>query len=203
MTKSNEGDPTQGVVDIDTFRYYVIGYTADVLANPPHRDLTLLGINRDFPELEELGPQIRLENCSWENVPETIQEVLMMSYESAKLPGEKHVTAIISRREIIFNLSSPSLNMDVDLFGETWIPFGVGLQLSDNPEFVFASKGNWYFNKHPAKTYMAMRGKTADEKREIFRNASNLSQVIPHTLHQLHDLVKLFEQSRENIVVVY
>lgn len=204
MAKSPEGNPTQGIVDIETFAHFLVEYTSEILINPRNQIYlvkSLDDLERNLPEeLKDLTPDVYLELCPWETVPESIQTIIKRGYASAELPEKKRIQVLIKRHEVFFLLKSPSIVDDMDTYGEELV-LNVGLQVSGDSSLLFAPVGMWFIHKTPASAALAMKGKTAEEKRAILQQTPPIAQIFPHTLPELNDLTKFLQQSRHTAIV--
>lgn len=107
---TNENGPTRGIVDIETFGYYVVGYVSAMLAS---RSRTISPNQRlmhyIFPDKDPLV-LLRLKGIPWDDVPDSLQKVLLLQYDSASLPGEKTVDTNVRPTGISLRLKEDELH---------------------------------------------------------------------------------------------
>lgn len=97
-------------MDIETFGYYVVGYVSAMLASrsrkiSPNQRL----MHYIFPDKDPLV-LLRLKGIPWDDVPDSIQKVLLLQYDRVSLPGEKTVDTNVSPTGISLRLKEDELH---------------------------------------------------------------------------------------------
>lgn len=160
MSNQAERDPAEGIIDIETFGLWVVGYKAHALANTERVVAKQVTITKEeYEDLFEGDPalidppaHLSLRACLWDEVPFSTQANLMQQYPSATLEGEKLVDVGFQDRRLTFQLNSPWIRRNVDTYGETEVPrHGLFLQIRDG-KFITGMpmpRGNWGFTNLP------------------------------------------------------
>lgn len=153
-----EVDPTRGIVDIETFVLYLVGYQANIIATRPSRWCKIL----DYPDLpftppDNPRPHVSLQEFPWQDTPESIQDIIALQYPAAAVNEEKSISLWLNIPEgtLSFTLESASLaegfragDYVFDRFAKIVIPStGLMLALRDNE---VAAKGQWIITQRPA-----------------------------------------------------
>lgn len=209
----NEGPPIGGIVDVDTFGYYVIGYMARLADNPPRKII----LPSQFPVAldqalreefqEEVGfvipSRIYLEGCPWVDTPAALQKVIGEQYDAARLNEDKTVSMRIQRSELLFTLVSPSVKRDIDTFGENLVYQGVSLALVDSTS---TKKGSWFIVKQNAvlkerrDDLLRLHGKIQEgdslssEEQSLWKKLTSGAYKRPASLPELHAVAEFMER---------
>ncbi|MCL5114062.1 MAG: hypothetical protein M1372_02755 [Patescibacteria group bacterium] len=211
----NEALPIGGIVDADTFGYYVIGYMSRLADNPPRKIVLpsqfpaalTQAIREEFQEKEEvefvIPSRIYLEGCPWTNTPAALQKVIGEQYDAARLNEDKTVNMRIQRSELLFTLVSPSVKRDIDTFGENLVYQGVSLALADS---ISTKKGSWFIVKQNA----VLKGKRDDllllhrkiqegesfspEEQSLWKKLTAGAYKRPASLPELHAVAEFMER---------
>ncbi len=204
---TNEGDPTVNIVDVDTFRYYVVGFRSTMLENKPRKRSPDSKIIRSiFPDSDP-SVLVRLRGIRWDDIPESLQQVLSMQYDSASLPIEKTVDIELSdATTILLRLNSPTIFGFSDAFGETLVWPGVTLNLADTAK---SKKGKWAITKMPNRIsgqidkgfQEGSMTQLNEEGKSLQREMRAFNQRKPAVLDELRDLARLMEKSKDKVEI--
>lgn len=197
---TTEGDPTRGVVDIETFGNWVKGHRDSLLVDP-----TIERFTNEVPAQSRLiGEQIvSIKEYPWEEVPSSLQEIIAMQYESAVLPDEnKRLNIDIGEEDLTFELVSSYTDGTVDAFAETYHSRGVKLYFLG----IELLRGQFSIVKAPyiekaevdniIKSGKGYKTIIEELKRKVSGNSREASANVETTLTHLHDVVRLLTKAR-------
>ncbi|MBI2329937.1 hypothetical protein HYU94_00930 [Candidatus Daviesbacteria bacterium] len=220
-----EADPTQGIVDIDTFALYLIGYRADVIATRPSCWHKIL----DHPDLpftppDNPRPWVSLHEVPWQDTPRSIQDIVALQYPVAAADEKKSISLWLNIPDgnLSFKLKSASLvegfraGSDVlDRRANIVIPTdGLALTLRDGK---LTPKGNWIITQRPANKaeiryinskLFNLGFESFNERIEaqLYRAIAKMMEapIEPEristqsaTLQELHDIVRILEKGKD------
>ncbi len=198
---NNRENPTEGIVDIDTFCLYIKSYVADLNENHPRRkDRRLTSVKNMFPDMD-LHPMIRLNKIPWAEVPQSLQDILGKHYDAAQLDEEKTISVDFSSKSLSFQLKSPHVRGFSDTYGED-LAVGVKLFLTGD------KKGKWRFLRmsYAIADKIARRAvenlAIAIEEWKSFLMENSTVVAFPSTLNELHDLARFLEKSKDRAEVL-
>ncbi len=204
----NAEDPTRGIVDIETLSFYIVGYLSNLSENGaprkkradtplPDMKFSETGLLNDM----ERTPNIHIFGVLWEMVPESVRNVLGKHYDAAGLAGEKSVDIHFYKQVIAFQMHSPQINEFTDLFGEAFTGLGPCLNLSNSSMAGKWVSARWARGMTEQVIQAIEKGIDAEEIHAMAQKAIKIEQI-PASLSDLHDVVKLIEQSKDKAVIV-
>ncbi|MBI4004532.1 hypothetical protein HY358_00170 [Candidatus Roizmanbacteria bacterium] len=163
MSQSSEV-PIGRIVDRETFGFYIVGYTAQIMNTAPRRLFSsdqwderfgqepISGLSADRI-LEFPSPLVTIEHCPWDAVPPSIQQMIQRQYPSAAVGEDQRIDATVSRRDIIFSLTNGFVKGRVDTFGEEYVGRGLLLLFGDEPDDAIIRPGDWRIARFPLSLY--------------------------------------------------
>lgn len=184
MTAPAEQDPGKRIVDIDTFASWMVDYrrtmfeqySMSIAGSIHHYEVGADGKTIHWDEIprptmwgKDTAYVVNLSlDVLWQDVPQSLREIMITQYNAALLDEEKTVHVDIGHDHIAFALHSPSVNFDIDMSSETLIhPTGVRLQFSD-VEDAPTPKGSWFISKKPiTEQHIASKTELAEAEWEM------------------------------------
>lgn len=136
-----------------------------------------------------------IRECSWEETPDSLRELLLNQYPAAQLPGQKHVDVSVRSTGIELNLKSDYTDGEKDHYAGYTIHGGVRLGLEDT---LTIRKGEWRMSRFPSDLLYSVVSKLAsgeeisDEEREVGE-----FKRLPASLGQLKDLTVMLERFKD------
>lgn len=204
MPSFKETDPTQSIVDDETFTWWVTGYRKAILEDPNTKRLRV-----------DLTPESQLEGFNflsiqqipWIEIPQSLQEIIAMQYEAATQPDQnKNIAMELEGNTITFTLNSPGIHRDIDIYGENNVYSGVRLLMDPG-------KVQWELFKAPAtlQSKLDTFNKTTKPNNDLidyFRQLVSIVRTVDlamtsmdTTLPQMHDVARLLVRERSRVLV--
>ncbi len=224
MLQPEADDPTKGIVDIDTFVPYLVGYRTEVIATRPSRWHKILSYpDLPFTPPDNPRPNVSLQQFPWQDTPKNIQNIVTLQYPAAAVDEEKSISLWLNipNGNISITLTSASVvegfragSYVFDKFARVVIPTaGLMLVLRDCES---TPKGHWFITQRPANEaemeYVGsklfnLKYESFSERTEsqIYRAITKMMRVPtepervaiqPATLVELHDIVRILEKSK-------
>lgn len=233
-----ELDPSKDIINLETFQSFMQNFRSRILEAPPHRKPfpnnlppdpanTAMYTTKDNPFHEEsiriqLKEIVFIDNIPWDSIPESLQRLLSVQYDSAGLDEDKKINIQIRRRDVRFFLESTHSRRNIDLIGEYYSP-GLGLKifrtdLDDEVDRMVGgqriNEGHFIVLKTVLSTQLRLntllqgnpdRGLTDEEKEFLQRTTIDNSwkkvQLIPSTLVDLQDIARLITGQKEKAFI--
>ncbi|MBI2036013.1 hypothetical protein HYT17_00030 [Candidatus Microgenomates bacterium] len=221
MTTS-ESDPTKGIVDIDTFGLFIIGYRAGIIdssLSPGHSPVKTSFVGSPDSWHSELF-FLTIPDYPWKDVPESLRDTIAMAYHPESLVEIDRLSIKIANEGLAFEIKTPVI-----------VPFRDG-QVQFPPTMVSLSlcrtviaahpKGSWmisktlltqpYLEMQKAYSEIEMLEKLGIDHLEDTRRFVQLqenwgrtvrteTEMVPATLNQLHDIARILVRARSNVSV--
>lgn len=216
MPNFKEAASIQSIVDSETFTWWVSGYRKAILEDP---NTNRLQVDLTSESQLEGFNCLSIQRFPWTEVPQSLQEIIVMQYEAATLPNqEKNVVVELKGTTIRFTLGSPAIHRDIDIYEESNVSGGIRLSM-DPP-----GKTQWRIFKAPATLQskldtfnqtpnpnLAENISRADYIRNMVDYVRQAFQIvravdlamtsIDATLPQLHDVARLLVRERDRVLV--
>ena len=214
---------------------------ADIAKNTPNKhpfpkDLpknpvkTALAIKENNPFYQEnikmsLKDQVFVRQIPWNDIPESLQQILIIQYDSANLDESKEVNLTIGDRGMIFILASSHSHDFIDRQGEYYSP-GLGFRIRNtNIDTILNLSGRKPINagdfiiykgklskeiKHNSILEKLQRGEDlTEDETEFFRQAMNEKaegreegiEIIQSRLIHLQDITRLLEANKKRAFI--
>lgn len=228
MVIQNEKDPTQGIVDIDTFSYFLVGFISNVRENPlsivrqsKEREAQLLdgvtcklGISNfsgreDF--LENSYSFVHIEACSFSDFSDSLQGLLIQQFGSERISSEKKVRITLSSDAIFFQVETPPSPIFNSKFKPDFQQYSLRLSLIDeeNPfkGDIKYRKGDWSICYWPqsfiVKQETAMLNDNQENWSSLLTEAKSFEEKQEHaSLSQLLEIARLLDRFKDKTILV-
>lgn len=212
-----EKDPTQGIVDAETFIFWIVGYTSNILQQVNKtRSHNIELIRERYPNFLKgveppNRPSVHLKDCPWLEVPESLRQVMLSVYDAAQLEKENTLDVSIDSMIVSFELRSQSIKSKIYSYGENYTGIGPALILYDAPERN-RKKGDWVLQKTPnaihsqslnlfKQQFEMDPGSLGEEAERLQATIDSHTFVRPAILEELHDVARFLEKSKDRAVV--
>jgi len=233
-----EFDHSREITNLETFQSFMENFRSRILEAPPHRKLfpdnlppdpanSAMYTTKDNPSYEEsiriqLKGIVFIDDIPWNSIPESLQRLLSIQYDSAGFDEDKKINIQIGRRDVIISLESAHSYNNIDREGEYYTS-GLVLKivrtdLDDEVDRMVGGKrineGDFVVNKTVLSTQLRLNSllqigpdrRLTDEEKEflqrtIIDNSWRKTQLIRSTIVDLQDIAKVLTAQKERAFI--
>ena len=233
-----EFDPSRDITNLETFQSFMENFRSRILETPPHMkhfpsNLPPDPANTAMHTTEDnfyhkelikitLKGRVFIDGIPWDSIPESLQQLLSIQYDSARLNEDKKINIQIRRRDVRFSLESAHSYNNIDWEGEYYAP-GLVLKMlrndfDDEVDRMIGGKrineGDLIVNKTVLSTQLRLNSllqvgsdrRLTDEEKEFLQRTTIDSswrkvQLIPSTLVDLQDIAKVLTAQKERAFI--